>query len=64
MENILSIDALKENLEIEYVNSLILLLESFGEYKNTYINEIMFKKMRKMNKLFLNNYIIYLKKHI
>ena len=33
---------INENLKIEYVNSLIILLESFGEYNNNYLHEIMF----------------------
>ena len=41
--NIVHIDKLENDLEIEYVNSLIVLLESFGEYKNNYFLQFMFK---------------------
>ena len=41
--NIVHIDKLEKDLEIEYVNSLIVLLESFGEYKNNYFLQFMFK---------------------
>ena len=41
--NLEYINDLKENIKFEYLNSLILLLESFGEYKNNYLNNIMFK---------------------
>ena len=40
---IIHINELKTDLEMEYVNSLIVLLESFGEYKNNYFVQFMFE---------------------
>ena len=50
MDNIFCINELKKQFELEYVNALIILLESFGEYKNEYLNEIMFKNNEKNKK--------------
>ena len=45
-DNIFHINDLRSILQFEYVNSLIVLLESFGEYKNKYFKEIMFEKSK------------------
>ena len=49
INNIQCIGILKENIEAEYVNSLIILLESFGEYKNEYLSDIMYKTNEQEN---------------
>ena len=38
---------LDDDLKMEFINSLIILLESFGEYKNNYFYEIMFTNIEK-----------------
>ena len=57
LDNLECINELKENLEFEYLNSLILLLESFGEYKNEYLNNIMLKNKDKNGQILFRKLI-------
>lgn len=44
----------KSNLEAEFLNSLIILLESFGEYKNKYLLEFIFENNEKEDRSVFN----------
>ena len=52
INNILDINNLRTEWDAMYVNSLIVLLESFGEYKNSFSREIIFKRNNNEESIF------------